>query len=534
MISDSNACKDYLVANAPVDKNELGIFGYSMGGRIALEIATKSGNPYKAVFLLAGSTKDGSEATVNLMGGQEGYDAMYAQASGEKGYAEFPWFGNALTISKNWFDEMNSSKPLTKASKYTGPLMVMYGDLDTTVTPTENRATVAAFKQAQEVIVSGADHGYGFYSEQPGVTAQVEGTIAGFFGKNLSKLPADVKGAVTEPDKYGNLATDILSKDLYAAGYQMGDLLKVTIGETTFEAPFVGAYSDVAVGAKLVRAPAAGTTAIIAINHGDLATEAKAVAGTKITVSLAKAAGYLDEYEARNVDRFRTNVRDDYASDEVFANFRPIVMGDIAEGVLYRSSSPVNPELGRNTYVDALIKDAGVKTVVNLADSEETMKAYEGYAESYYATLNVIPLNMGVDFKADDFKTKLAEGLIYMTEHEGPYLFHCTEGKDRAGFTAILLEALMGGKLDEIVADYMQSYVNYYHIETGTAKYDVNAKIAEQMLCQIAGVDEGADLTTVDLVKAAEDYLAGAGMTAEQIGALKDVLSGTAAADAAA
>ena len=534
MISDSNACKDYLVANAPVDKNALGIMGYSMGGRIALEIVTKSGNPYKAVLLLSGSTMAGDEAVVALMGGQESYDAYYAEASGAKGYAEFPWFGNALTISKTWYDEMNASKPLTKAAKYTGPLMVMYGDLDTTVTPSENRATVAAFKQAQEVIVSGADHGYGFYSDQPGVTAQVEGTIAGFFGKNLSKLPADVKGAVTEPDKYGNLATDLLSKDLYAAGYQMGDLLNVTIGDATFEAPFVGAYSDVAVGAKLVRAPAAGTTAIIAINHGDLATEVKAVAGTPITVSLSKAAGYLDEYEARNVDRFRTNVRADYASDEVFANFRPIVMGDIAEGVLYRSSSPVNPELGRNTYVDALIKDAGVKTVMNLADSEETMKAYEGYADSYYATLNVIPLNMGVDFKADDFKTKLAEGLVYMTEHEGPYLFHCTEGKDRAGFTAILLEALMGGKLDEIVADYMQSYVNYYHIETGTAKYDVNAKIAEQMLCQIASVDEGADLTQVDLVKAAEDYLAGAGMTAEQIGALKDVLSGTAAADKAA
>ena len=29
-------------------------------------------------------------------------------------------------------------------------------------------------------------------------------------------------------------------------------------------------------------------------------------------------------------------------------------MGDIAEGVLYRSSSPVNPELGRNSYADKL------------------------------------------------------------------------------------------------------------------------------------------------------------------------------------
>ena len=69
---------------------------------------------------------------------------------------------------------------------------------------------------------------------------------------------------------------------------------------------------------------------------------------------MAEKAGYLEEYEIRNIDSLRTNERDDYASDEVFANFRPVVMGDILAGILYRSSSPVNPELGRNSYADKL------------------------------------------------------------------------------------------------------------------------------------------------------------------------------------
>ena len=525
MISDSNACKDYLVKNAPVKKNELGILGYSMGGRVTLEILSKTGAPYKAAVLLAPAANDGKELTAGIAGEETAAIRTEAMDKGEATYTT--QYGQELTLSKQWFTDLESSDPLKNIKRYKGAMLVINGDVDTVVVPATNQMVLDANPKAEHVLVSGADHGYGFYSDQPGVTAQVEGTIAGFFAKEIGKLPGSVKGAVASPDKYGNLTTDILSKDLYAAGYQMGDMLKVKIGSTTFEAPFVGTYSDVAVGAKLVRAPADGAYAIIAINHGDLATEAKAKAGTEITITLAKAAGYLDEYEARNVDRFRTNVRDDYASDEVFANFREIAIGDIAEGVLYRSSSPVNPELGRNTYADALAKAAGVKTVVNLADSEETMKAYEGYDDSYYATLDVIALNMGVDFKADEFKTQLVKGLTFMTEHEGPYLFHCTEGKDRAGFTAILLEALMGGKLEEIRADYMLSYVNYYHVEKGTAKYDINAKIAEQMLCQIAGVDEGSDLTKVDLVKAAEDYLTGAGMTAEQIGALKAVLSGT-------
>ena len=206
-------------------------------------------------------------------------------------------------------------------------------------------------------------------------------------------------------------------------------------------------------------------------------------------------------------------------------------MGDIAEGVLYRSSSPVNPELGRNTYADQLAEAAGIKTVLNLADSEEAMKAYEGYADSYYATLNVVALDMGVDFAAEDFNAKLKTGLEYMIANEGPYLVHCNEGKDRAGFVSALLEALMGGTVDEIKADYMTSYENYYHVEKGSEQYE---KIAESNIMNtlrtIAGLEEGADLAGVDLAAAAETYLTGTvGLSAEQVDALQAVLSGTAA-----
>lgn len=41
-------------------------------------------------------------------------------------------------------------------------------------------------------------------------------------------------------------------------------------------------------------------------------------------------------------------------------------MGDIAKGVLYRSSSPVNNELGRALYSDNLINGTNVNTVINL------------------------------------------------------------------------------------------------------------------------------------------------------------------------
>ena len=206
-------------------------------------------------------------------------------------------------------------------------------------------------------------------------------------------------------------------------------------------------------------------------------------------------------------------------------------MGDIAEGVLYRSSSPVNPELGRNTYRRTPWSAAGIQTVLNLADSQEVMEAYEGYADTYYATLNVVALDMGVDFAAEDFNAKLKTGLEYLIANEGPYLIHCNEGKDRAGFVSALLEALMGATVEEIKADYMTSFENYYHVEEGSEQYE---KIAESNIMNslrtIAGVEESADLAGVDLAAAAAAYLTDTvGLSAEQVEALQAALSGAAA-----
>ena len=132
---------------------------------------------------------------------------------------------------------------------------------------------------------------------------------------------------------------------------------------------------------------------------------------------------------------------------------------------------------------------------------------------------------MGVDYKSQDFQSKLKSGLEFLIANKGPYAFHCNEGKDRAGFTAILLESLMGATQEEIVADYMVSYENYYHVQKGSEQYKLIAQVAEGMLRDMAGLEKDADLSKVDLSKAAEDYLLGIGLTADQITALKTNLS---------
>lgn len=186
MISDSNASLAYLLANYPADKDRLGILGYSMGGRIALTIAQSPDNPYKAVGLLAPSADNGKGLLLFFAGSEEEYERLYSEASTDKGYADYTTiYGQQQQLSKQWFDELLASSPLDGIAAYKGPMLVVHGDKDTVIAKPEIDNVVAAYPAAQLVTVPDADHGYGFYSDQPEVTKLVQDSFATFFAEAL-------------------------------------------------------------------------------------------------------------------------------------------------------------------------------------------------------------------------------------------------------------------------------------------------------------------------------------------------------------
>lgn len=342
----------------------------------------------------------------------------------------------------------------------------------------------------------------------------------------------DVVGIVAEVQKYGNLTMDIKPQALYDAGYKLGDILKVTAGVNVLKIPFCTSYSDVDTGSLVVRDDKANNLLIVAINMGNFSIKYNVKVGDKVTFSLAEKEGYLAEYQLRQLKR--TNVRSDYATDSIFANFRSITTAGIKPAVLYRSSSPVNNELGRAAYANALAKAVGIGTVLNLADSDEEIKGYFGakdFASDYYKSLydagKVKALNMDVNLAGKDFGKKLAEGLRFLSKNNGPYLIHCTEGKDRAGFVSAVLESLMGAKLDEVVADYMTTYENYYGVKKESEQYTsiANSNIVTSLTTVVCGYPKGTDISKVNLAAASEKYLKKCGMTSNEIAALKKKLS---------
>lgn len=361
----------------------------------------------------------------------------------------------------------------------------------------------------------------------------------------VSVTAEGTSATVTEIQKYGNLVLSMKGSELLSQGYAYGDIVTVTLNGQELEMPVGSNYSDVDQGSMICRVvikpDTNEDTIILAINMGDLATTTAIAEKEKIeadpgyvwhysveepvTVSFAmkEQGGYYDQWVMHQL--VRSENREDYPdlTDEAYANFRAVTTTGIGAGKLYRSSSPVNPEINRNHQADAAAEKAGVKTFVNLADAEETMKGYEGFADSYYSKQNYICLNLGVDFSSEEFRHGLAEGLRFIAKGEAPFLVHCTEGKDRAGFVSAVIEALMGASADEITADYMVTFFNYYGVQPGTEQYDIIASSnIQKSLAAAFGMES---LSSGNLQESCISYLESIGLTADEIAGVQAKLA---------
>jgi hypothetical protein len=211
-----------------------------------------------------------------------------------------------------------------------------------------------------------------------------------------------------------------------------------------------------------------------------------------------------------------------YASPAVFANFREIRLGAIPARRLYRSSHPALPGNPRFPYAQQLAENARVQTVLNLVDGAARAAVYADNIPWYQNFINrktIITLEMGVDYTDPAFEEKTKAALLFITSHNGPYLIHGNEGRDRTGFLAALLEALTGATAAEITADYMASYENYYHLEPDSESFKKITVIAEDILLTIT--DRRAP-DRVNLPEAATEYLRRRiGLSAEEIAALR-------------
>ena len=203
--------------------------------------------------------------------------------------------------------------------------------------------------------------------------------------------------------------------------------------------------------------------------------------------------------------------------------------GNIANGRLYRCSSPFSNGTNRAYYVSAFLEKVKVNTVLNLADTEEKMMAYDmpSYSRTLWDGGNVILCPLKVDPTAEEYNNQLIAALKELPTHTPPYVVHCMEWKDRTGYVCALLEGLCGATYDEMVNDYLITYYNYYGITPEKDPVICNTLVSMRLhmcLMYYTGVNDETQLPNVDYAKAFSDYLLSHGMSRQQLDSLVNAL----------
>ncbi len=334
---------------------------------------------------------------------------------------------------------------------------------------------------------------------------------------------------ITYYDEFGSARLDITEDDMTKAGFTLGDVISIAILSQEITTPYYDGFYSRSGEYVCVSYPSYPSICFT-LNNSGLPDELKGLEGQPVTIKMKEKGGKIDVQQSLSMKY--TNVRTDYnnISDAEFANARAVSAGHIASGILNRSSSPFCNDIGRANYVSEYLEREQVKTVINLADTEEKMLSYQlpSYSRTLWDGGNVILCPLKVNPTADDFNNNLIKALIELPSHPAPYVVHCMEGKDRTGYACALLEGLCGATYEEIVDDYLTTYNNYYQ-KTPEKDGDIcNTLLSMRLnpcLMYYAGISDESQLPKVDFAKAFADFLLSHSMTQQQLDALTKALT---------
>lgn len=338
-------------------------------------------------------------------------------------------------------------------------------------------------------------------------------------------------GKITSYNEFGAAMLDFQEADMEKAGFTLGDVISITVDGKEIIMPYYDGFYTRNGEYLCVAYPTYPSICFTANNIG-LPEELTGLEGHTVIVKMQEKGGRLDVQTALSMKY--SNERDFYQnmSDADYANTRAARGGDLASGVLHRSSSPFCNDINRAFYVSEYMQREQIKTVLNLADTEEKMQSYYNdmppYSRKLWEEGNVMLCPLKADPTADDYNMRLIAALKELPSRPAPYIVNCMEGKDRTGYVCALLEGLCGATYDEIVDDYLITYDNYYLINPERSRELCNTLVSLRLntcLMYYSGVNDETQLPTVDFAKAFSAYLLAHGMTRQQLDALILVLT---------
>ena len=346
--------------------------------------------------------------------------------------------------------------------------------------------------------------------------------------------PALRQASVSENTKFKSATVEITAEEFGKLGFALGDSCDVVFsnGYTLTDVPYFNGYY-VKNAAPVIVAYPSDKYLTVTLNNIGIWDTAGLTDDCTVTVTLNTAGKYLATQEA--LGQSYSLLRDEYASDEEFCNFRALSGGRLKNNFIFRGASPVDNSRNRAKYTDGLLEKNKIASVVDLADSDDEIRAAfdeENFSSAYFSSLyesgRAVALDMSSAYASDAYKKSVAAAFRHMLNTDGPYYIHCMEGKDRTGFVCALLEALAGADYDEMCADYMKTYENYYKISAEKTPEKYNAVVSlyfDAFMECLVGTDDINVLKSADYVGGARSYLKSGGMTDGEIDAFIALVS---------
>lgn len=178
-VDDVEKVYAFLCQQKQIDPKQIGILGLSQGGRVMAEFVGRHPSEISAAVSWSGTCHKGEGIYANW------FHKHYEEAR-RQGYAQISWgWQDNLTLTKEWFEEIQSTDPMESLARFEGHLLAFGGTKDAIV-PWKHAIEIASVcKFGEYQIVENGDHILNVKEVDKTVSAGVVEATAKWFANYL-------------------------------------------------------------------------------------------------------------------------------------------------------------------------------------------------------------------------------------------------------------------------------------------------------------------------------------------------------------